>query len=197
MSSTSLRPLPDQLSVDSQLTLRLPRRTDGPALIAAVQDPEIPRWTTVPSPYGQDEFDSWMDRAELWRAEDELRKNYLLVDGNDQLLGMVGLVRVRAEDETAELGYWMSPHARGKGLLTAALTALLRETLRAGYQRVDAEVLVGNTASQRVLERVGFTHEGVLRSIGSHSSGVTKTRIDVHMYSVILTDPIAQQLLSD
>ncbi len=195
--SASLRPLPDQLSVDSQLTLRLPRRTDGPALIAAVQDPEIPRWTTVPSPYGQDEFDSWMDRAELWRAEDELRKNYLLVDGNDQLLGMVGLVRVRAEDENAELGYWMSPHARGKGLLTAAVTALLRETLRAGYQRVDAEVLVGNTASQRVLERVGFTHEGVLRSIGSHGSGMTKTRIDVHMYSVILTDPIAQQLLGD
>jgi RimJ/RimL family protein N-acetyltransferase len=197
MSSASLRSLPDQISVDSQLTLRLPRRTDGPALIAAVQDPEIPRWTTVPSPYGQDEFDSWMDRAELWRAEDELRKNYLLVDGNDQLLGMVGLVRVRAEDENAELGYWMSPAARGKGLLTAALTALLRETLRAGYQRVDAEVLVGNTASQRVLERVGFTHEGVLRSIGSHGSGANQTRIDVHMYSVILADPIAQQLLRD
>jgi RimJ/RimL family protein N-acetyltransferase len=196
MGSSQLQTLPDVLVVNDQLTLRLPRRSDGPAFIAAVQDPEIPRWTTVPSPYGQAEFDSWMDRAELWAREHDLRKNYVLVDSNDLLLGMVGLVRVRAEDHNAELGYWMAPPARGKGLLTHALTTLLGETLRAGYQRVDAEVLVGNGASQRVLERVGFTHEGILRSIGTHGSGEHQTRIDVHMYSVILSDPIAKRLLS-
>jgi RimJ/RimL family protein N-acetyltransferase len=197
MAAPQLQILPDVLVVNDRMTLRLPRRSDGPQLIAAVQDPEIPRWTTVPTPYAQAEFDSWMDRAELWASEADLRKNYILVDSDDQLLGMVGLVRVRAEDHNAELGYWMAPPARCRGLLTQALTTLLGETLRAGYQRVDAEVLVGNVASQRVLERVGFTHEGILRSVGSHGCGVDQTRIGVHVYSVILSDPVAQKLLQN
>jgi RimJ/RimL family protein N-acetyltransferase len=193
----ALQILPDTLLVDHGLSLRRPRRTDGPALIAAVQDPEIPRWTTVPSPYGQTEFDAWMDRAELWSANGDLRKNYLIVDADDQLVGMIGAVRIDEEDEVVELGYWLAPPARGKGIIARALMTLMKATLHAGYQRLTAEVLVGNSASQHVLERAGFTHEGILRSIGSHGCGDGAHRIDIHMYSVILSDQVAVRLLSE
>ena len=36
---------------DGDITLRALRETDIPAIVAACQDPEIPRWTSVPSPY--------------------------------------------------------------------------------------------------------------------------------------------------
>jgi RimJ/RimL family protein N-acetyltransferase len=194
---SKLRQLPSEIIVDSELCLRRPRETDGPAIIAAVQDPEIPRWTTVPSPYGETEFAAWFAQANKRAVLHDLRRNYLIVDTDETVLGMVGLVRVRPDDENAEVGYWLGKESRGKGVITRSLTALIREILRAGYARIDAEVLVGNPASQRVLERVGFTHEGVLRSIGSHGWGENAKRIDVHVYSIILADPIAVQLLSE
>jgi [ribosomal protein S5]-alanine N-acetyltransferase len=109
---------------------------------------------------------------------------------------MVGLVRVRPEDEAGEVGWWMAAHARGQGILHRSLQAVLRLVLQAGYQRIDAEILVGNSASQRVAERAGFTHEGVLRSIGNHGCGENLKRIDVHVYSLLPSDPAAVALMS-
>jgi RimJ/RimL family protein N-acetyltransferase len=191
-----LQLLPDELVVDNELRLRLPQRTDRDALIAAAQDPEVPRWTTLPENYGDDAWETFISRVEKRAIEGAFERNYVITDMTQQFLGVVGAVRVRAEDENAELGYWLAKQARGRGVLSRSLTAVLKALLAAGYERIDAEVLVGNAASQRALERVGFTHEGILRSVGNHGCGDGAHRIDVHMYSVILSDPIAQQLLA-
>ncbi len=191
-----LQLLPDELTVDDELRLRLPQRSDRNALIAAAQDPEVPRWTTLPTNYGEEAWETFISRVEERATEGAFERNYVITDTANQFLGVVGAVRVREEDENAEVGYWLASDARGRGVLTRALTVVLKALLEAGYQRVDAEVLVGNAASQRTLERVGFTHEGILRSIGNHGCGDTAGRIDVHMYSVITSDPIAQQLLA-
>jgi RimJ/RimL family protein N-acetyltransferase len=195
MPDMPLQLLSDELAVDNELRLRLPRRSDRDALIAAAQDPEVPRWTTLPANYGEEAWETFISKVEQRQRDGALERNYVITDSADQFLGVLGSVRVREEDENAEVGYWLASHARGRGVLARALTIVLKSLLEAGYQRVDAEVLVGNSASQKTLERVGFTHEGILRSIGNHGCGDGVHRIDVHMYSVILSDPIAQQLL--
>jgi RimJ/RimL family protein N-acetyltransferase len=192
-----LRELPVEMVIDAELRLRLPRASDGPSIIASVQDPEIPRWTTVPSPYGEFEFNEWLMHNDKRALIGDLRRNYLIVDTNDDVLGMVGLVRVKPEDADGEVGYWLRRSARGSGVINRALTTLLREILRAGYERIEAEVLVGNVASERVLERTGFTREGLIRSVGPHGCGENAKRIDVHLFSIIRSDPIAAKLLGE
>ena len=78
----------------------------------------------------------------------------------------VGDLAVHLSDDghTAELGFTLDPDARGHGYATEAaelMIAHLIDTL--GVHRIEAETDPRNTASARVLERLGLTLEGVRR----------------------------------
>jgi RimJ/RimL family protein N-acetyltransferase len=193
----TLSTMPDRIACAHGVTLRLPVVEDVDWLVESCQDPEIPRWTGIPEPYTADTAMEFITRAERWRAEQALPRNYIVLDSDGQTVGMCGLVRVDAEDLSGEVGYWLSNTARGKGYATIATEALTAAVLRAGYRRVTGEVIVGNPASQRVLERCGFTHEGVYRSVGLQGSPPNVRRIDAHSYALIAGDPIADLLLTE
>jgi RimJ/RimL family protein N-acetyltransferase len=66
---------------------------------------------------------------------------------------------------TVEIGYWLIPRARGRGFGSRAVGLLARWAVtEALVARVEALVVRDNIASQRVLEKGGFRHEGHLRS---------------------------------
>jgi RimJ/RimL family protein N-acetyltransferase len=63
-----------------------------------------------------------------------------------------------------EVGYWIAPWARGRGIATAALRLTSRWAIdELGAQRIGLLVYVGNDASARVAEKAGYRREGVLR----------------------------------
>ena len=65
----------------------------------------------------------------------------------------------------AELGYWLGEKFWGRGIATAAVRAVTEHAMQAhGLLRVFALPFADNHASTRVLEKAGFTREGVLRS---------------------------------
>jgi len=70
-------------------------------------------------------------------------------------VGSIGCFGPPVDGET-EVGYGLVEEARGQGLATEALTALVSETHRVGV-RLRASVEPGNTASLRVLAKCGFT----------------------------------------
>jgi len=54
-----------------------------PAIAAACQDPEIPRWTAVPSPYTEADARQWLESDE--------EESFAVVDKqSDELLGSIG-----------------------------------------------------------------------------------------------------------
>ncbi|MEU3725370.1 GNAT family protein [Streptomyces sp. NPDC031705] len=60
------------------------------------------------------------------------------------------------------VGYWVDPAWHGKGLATAALEELCRTARdELGLHRIEAQTLVDNTASMRVLAKAGFTEYGL------------------------------------
>ncbi len=193
----TLNLMPDVIACADGVTLRLPTPDDIKWLVESCQDPQIPQWTGIPSPYTHDTASEFVNRANTWKAERALARNYLIVAADGSPVGMAGLVRVHADDRAGEVGYWLAKSSRGKGYATTATRALTAEVLRAGYLRVIGEVVVGNPASQRVLERSGFTDEGVLRSAGLQGSPPNVRRIDVHNYALIAGDPATDQLLND
>ena len=73
-------------------------------------------------------------------------------------------VFMTANGKTAELGYTLHPWARGKGYATEAAARMIEHLVAdVGVHRIEASTHPRNVASNRVLERLGFTLEGVKR----------------------------------
>ncbi|MFC9931612.1 GNAT family N-acetyltransferase [Streptomyces sp. NPDC127190] len=148
-------------------TDRLRLRTVGPAdtdaVFAAVQDPDIQRWTTVPSPYLPEHALSFTEQLvpDGWSQGSMFTFGVFLPGGD--LTGMLALTMRTLG--TAEIGFWAAKEHRGRGYTTeAALTACRWIFTEVGVDRVEWRAEVGNTASRAVAERAGFTIEGILRS---------------------------------
>ena len=73
-----------------------------------------------------------------------------------QAIGGIGF-KGQPDYGSVEIGYGLAPSARGLGYAAEAVTALLTVATRYGLDRVVAETDRANIASQRTLERAGFT----------------------------------------
>jgi RimJ/RimL family protein N-acetyltransferase len=148
---------------DGEITVRALHERDIPAIVAACQDPEIPRWTRVPSPYTVEDARQFLAIAATEAAAGQGLA--LAVAGpDDRLIGTVGLMDVR--DGQGEIGYWIAAAARGRGAAARA-TALLRDWAHAELGLHTIEVLPhrDNAPSRRAAERAGFADTGEIRRI--------------------------------
>jgi ribosomal-protein-alanine N-acetyltransferase len=84
----------------------------------------------------------------------------ILLDG--RIVGRITLNSIiRGAFQSASIGYWVAEADCGRGVATAAVEALVRVGFDdLGLHRIQAETLVHNAASRRVLERTGFVEYG-------------------------------------
>ncbi|MEU3064757.1 GNAT family N-acetyltransferase [Streptomyces subrutilus] len=149
-------------------TDRLALRPFGPAdedeVYAAAQDPDIQRWTMVPSPYEREHARSFV--AELvpegWR-EDTGYSFGVRLGPVGPLVAAVG-VHVRGAGGY-EIGYWTVREHRGFGYMTEAVEAVARWAFTALHAaRLEWRAEVGNEGSRAVAAKAGFRFEGTLRA---------------------------------
>ena len=105
-----------------RLELSTPTAADVDAIFEICQDPEVQRWTTVPSPYRREHAAGFVERvvAPGW---DEGRETTWALRLAGELIGVVALLDI--EDGAGALGYWMSPAHRRRGLLYEAFGSYL------------------------------------------------------------------------
>jgi len=145
----------------ARLELSLPMPADAEAITAAAADPEVPRWTTLPSPYTADHARDFITRAATWTAEGTQLNWAIRHDGT--WVGMIGLAHLEPRG-AAEIGYWMAAPARGRGLLTEAARAVIDFAFRElELARVEWRAIAGNVPSARTARTLGFRYEGMLR----------------------------------
>ena len=145
------------------LTLRQGRLEDADALTAACQDPEIPRWTTVPSPYRREDAERWLG-AVVPDAAREGTAVHLLGFEDGRLVGSFSVMEIDRGRGYGEIGYWVAAEARGRGVATRA-TRLLHEwsTRELGLTMLEILPHRENVASRRVAEHCGYASTGELR----------------------------------
>jgi RimJ/RimL family protein N-acetyltransferase len=160
-----VEPLQPPRLTDGVIGLRALEERDLPAIVAACRDPEIPRWTRVPSPYREDDARAYLAIA---RADAAVGAGLALAiaDADDAFIGTIGLMDVDRARGSAEIGYWVAAAARGRGVTVRAIL-LLRDwaVWELGLMTLDILPHSGNVPSRIVAERAGFPWTGELTTI--------------------------------
>ncbi|MEH1054589.1 GNAT family N-acetyltransferase [Micromonospora sp. CPCC 206171] len=151
--------------IEDGLLLRPWQAADADAVHRACQDPDIQRWTTVPRPYLPEHAHGFVTgiAPTAW-AGGTGAPFAVCAAGTGELLGSCGLVSIDRALDSAEIGYWTAPWARGRGVTVRATRAVARWAFDAlKLRRLVWQAEVGNHYSRLVALRAGFQVSGELR----------------------------------
>jgi ribosomal-protein-alanine N-acetyltransferase len=145
----------------ARLLLRSLESEDVPAIVRLAGVNEIAATTlNIPHPYAEDDARSFLAKSnEDFRTGQSVSFAISILPGRE-LCGAVGL-HIADAHQRAELGYWIGVPFWNRGFATEAASSAVAfgfETMR--LRRIYAHHFSGNTASQRVLEKIGMLHEG-------------------------------------
>lgn len=88
----------------------------------------------------------------------------IAIKAHDQLIGMCGYNYWDRHDRRASVGYDLARAYWGKGIMSESLRAIIRfGFVEMGLNRVEADASIYNDASMNVLQKLGFTREGIQR----------------------------------
>ena len=115
----------------------------------------------------------------------ELAELVIADAATDEFLGSIILHSFRWWASQAEIGYWVLPDARGRGVAARAVSLVARWAIEElGLTRIEASVPVDNPASLRTIERGGFTEEGVARAVFDNQ----RESVDLARYAFVRAD---------
>lgn len=167
-----------------ELMLRPLSRAVLGALGPLLDDPDTLRFTRFPAQRDEAWMRAWVDRY-IEGAHDGTRAGFVAVDSGERIVGLALAPHIARAEGEAELGYIVSPDARGRGVATRLLAMLTRWAFADGIERAYLIIAVGNAASERVAARAGYTREGVMRSVMLHPG----ERCDASLWSRLPGDP--------
>jgi ribosomal-protein-alanine N-acetyltransferase len=177
---------PPHLS-DDVVRLRPWRHEDAAELVDACNgDQEMAYWLDrLPQPYTDNDAHDYVDFCAVgWRGE-AVETSLCIADGETgKPLGSSGIFWNDPQAGVAEIGYWVSRRARGRGIATRAVRLWAAWALGdLGWERLELKADTRNAASCRVAERAGFTREGVIRS--ARENARDGERFDFALYSLL------------
>jgi ribosomal-protein-alanine N-acetyltransferase len=151
------------------------------AVEAMLCDTALTDWLPFRTPYAPEELDQML--AQIETSPEGFR--FWVIEQNQQIIGSVGM-QSTGYRHLAQLFYWVSRGAQGRGVATDMLRTLKRAILKDwGYTRVQALVEPNNIPSIRALEKSGFAREGLLRKYFIKSFTDMNALIDVYMYASV------------
>ncbi|WP_229399623.1 GNAT family N-acetyltransferase [Micromonospora okii] len=178
--------LPGGRLTDGVVTVRPVGPDDAKGMYRLHRRPEVVANRVPPEPPSLADVERHCRLAgSHWLAGD--RADLVIADaGTGELVGGGMLCHGQPGPGQAMIGYSLLPAGRGRGLATRAVRLVVGWAFaEVGLARVWAGTRPENTASQRVLERVGFAREGLMRG---WLPGPAGTRVDSVLYGLLATD---------
>ncbi len=168
------------------ITLRPVQEDDIEKIFQACQDPLIPRFTTVPSPYTMTHAQFFVQEQEPARFASKSELLFVITEGyegDEKFCGLISFHSVNLGNHTAELGYWIAEPARGKGIGGTAAKMITEYGFQTmGFRRIEALVNVDNETSKALLRSAGYELEGIMRQKVTCNDG---TQIDMALFSKV------------
>jgi [ribosomal protein S5]-alanine N-acetyltransferase len=172
------------LPIDCGRCLLRPWRTDDlSSLVYHANSRNV--WLGVrdrfPHPYTRDVGEAWLAHVTVEHPPSSLA----IVVGGEAVGGIGVMLGSDVNRHTAEVGYWLGEAYWGQGVATASVAGFLpwaAETF--GLTRFVGHVFSSNPASMRVLEKCGFSREGILRKHCLKDGRY----LDDHIYGRLMSD---------
>ena len=142
--------------------------SDAAELLAHLADPVVTRFMDIPALTSIEEAQTIIDWAAGLRAVGGGARWAIRARVDGTFVGTAGFNAIVVErGRRGEIAYDLSPAWWGKGVMAQVMPALIAFGFdHLALHRLEAMVTPGNDASSRLLERHGFTREGVLRGYG-------------------------------
>ena len=166
--------------------LREWRRSDAADVVKYANNDKIARnlRDIFPHPYILTDAEGFIESC---IAADEEEQIFRAIEVDGRAVGSISLcLGSDVYRMTAELGYWLAEDFWGQGIMAQAVRQICAEGFArwGGLVRIHAEPFAHNAGSRRVLEKAGFTLEGVLRK-----SVCKRGRVcDSCMYALLVED---------
>jgi RimJ/RimL family protein N-acetyltransferase len=165
-----------------ELTLRPFEAEDIPWVYEVSLDPAVQRFLEIPVPYRVTDAEFFVREMAIAAWDNGSRAEFVVEGTAGERLGRVGFGLAGYGRGVAQIGYWLDPAARGRGVATAAV----RTVCGWGFDRLGLELIewraeVGNVASRRVAEKAGFRLEATLRQRLRHRG----VRVDAWIGSML------------
>ncbi|WBW97334.1 GNAT family N-acetyltransferase [Oceanirhabdus sp. W0125-5] len=123
---------------------------------------------------------------EMWLNSYNNQEHYqwaIELKENGEVIGTISLIEINNKDENCEVGYCIGKEFWNKGILTEALSEMIKFAFsEIGFQRIAARHNLDNPASGRVMEKCNLSYEGTLRKIARDNCG---NLVDCKYYSIL------------
>jgi ribosomal-protein-alanine N-acetyltransferase len=169
-----------------RLLMRRLRPSDAESLFAILSDEELARF------YDDEAFTDLSqarEQIEAWASAYEGRRSIrwgIARKGADTIIGTCGYYGLHRWHGRASIGYELARPYWRQGIMTEALDAIIAFGFsECGLNRIQALVMPGNEASERLLEKLGFQSEGVLRE---YENWGEKGYVDLAILSLLRDD---------
>jgi RimJ/RimL family protein N-acetyltransferase len=147
-----------------RVCMRAPTPGDAKALFALFADPEVMRYWSRPPMTARAEAEGLIGEILDGFAQRTILNWMVVSRSDDALIGTCALFRIERRHRRAEIGYSLRSDHWGRGLAAEAVSLMLDWAFRTlGLHRVEADIDPRNDGSRKLLERLGFASEGLLR----------------------------------
>lgn len=167
--------VPTLVDPDAGVLLRAHTAGDLPGIVEQCRDPEMIRWTTVPTPAGGYDEQNALEFLDGIRRHRETGDSWhwvveLLAVGGHPARSFGGAISISDHGAgIGEVGFGLHPAARGRRAMTAALRLVRDHGFDAlGLRVIRWRAAVGNWASRRTAAAAGFRFDGTVRFLLNH-----------------------------
>ncbi len=170
-----------------RLRLRPLTYADLPRIAEACTDVQSRHWlANLPRPYTATTARAYVNDC-VWQAAKGTKATWAIADReSDELVGNIAAMDLLGADPTTgEIGYWMHPNGRGRGIMTEAAKMVIRHALDSDgldRRRLVLYAAADNAASNAVADGAGFTRYGTQRAAERLGDG---SYDDLHGYELL------------
>ena len=147
-----------------RLIVRRLEESDLEALMAVNGDAQVTRYLPYKAWASMDDAHAWFERMQRIQQDNTALQLVVVEKASNEAIGTCLLFKFDKNNGRCELGYVMRRSHWGGGYMSEALRAVIGAAFGPlGIRRLDALIDPANTASARILDRLGFVQEGLLR----------------------------------
>lgn len=144
--------------------LRQVRMEDAENLFAIYSDPVVMQYFGNEVKTELQEAYDMIERRLTFYAEGRMIRWVITEQEQDQAIGTIGFHALSKQNRSAEIGYDLKREMWGRGITSEVIAAVLEYGFtQMNLHRIAGQISPENTASKRVLEKVGFQYEGTMR----------------------------------